>query len=329
MATEILTAWQEHLSATTLSSVHRTYLSLALLPMSGCERRAELTMSDAERLWDRTFSNLVLDLLRFELSALEGDPVPLPQARANASTVSLRCLLALEAAAPALWRRSIAVSPFDGASSMQVAREICGQVEAAHSTEERQTLVRSMHPLSAQHDEYLFMRSLQILESTFSFISLALRRTSEGLNSGNAAAAIGGLRSATRTLLEVEPIFSLLGTVTTGLFRESRHFSNEARAAQTRGYEVLGTLCRSPGERALDALAPEDVPKAKERVLSHRATLAESFAFACHTGKLEGANQERVDAAMTGLELAVLRWRKAHRKLAVRILGTQVSSPLC
>ena len=82
---------------------YRTYLALNLLPIID----ADEPPADELRLLtrrDRLHVHLLTDLMAFELQAVSGAPVPLPQLRPGAPLVAKRLRHALRAAMPALRR---------------------------------------------------------------------------------------------------------------------------------------------------------------------------------------------------------------------------------
>lgn len=307
-----------------------SYLALAMLPMANSERPWKGSLDEAEGRWARAFCSLVVDLLCFELDALDGKPVPLPQMRPDAALVSKRCLLALRAAAPALQRLGLEPALFERTGhpnehrdrdDIEVARQVCRRAEALWNQEERRSLRLSMLPVYTLHDEYLFLRTLQSFETTFALMAVAIRKVIAALLEGDAERATAGLRLATRTLLEVAPMFSLLATMRVEAFRDFRQYTEGASAIQSRGYKTLESLCRCPDAERRDSLAYLSVPEVRERVLAHQATVSETLAFAFHSGRIVGPALEKVEAAATGLEVALLHWRKTHYRLAVRMLG--------
>lgn len=326
--TRIGSSAQRHTTDIHAPRVETTYLALSSLPFADRQLHPELSLGDAERAWDHAISNLLGDLIQLELRAIEGEPLPLPRMRPDVALASERCLLALEAAAPALSRRGLTGSagPDNGLLTLERVRAICGEVASALSTDERQALRQSMQPVSQIHDEYLFIRVLQAFETTFSFVALALRRAGERLVAKDAAGAILALKATTRVLLESEPLFALLGTMRFEPFFELRQYFAAARAVQSRGFQVLGTLCRSPGASRLEALERRALPEVSERVRAGQATLAETFAFACYTERLSVDDQARVEASMTGLEVVILQWRRSHRKVGNRMLGRSTAA---
>jgi hypothetical protein len=76
-----------------------------------------------------------------------------------------------------------------------------------------------------------------------------------------------------------------------------------------------------PEMSRLDSPAYRSVPEVRERVLAGQPNLDDALSTARASGRLLSDMQEDVRSAMRGFEEALLRWRKTHYRLAVRMLG--------
>ena len=185
-----------------------SYTALCVLPMPSVDD-ADRDASSTLRRRDRLVLMLLADVIAFELAARDGETSLLPLMRPDARTVQKRCRLALRTALPALERlgsghRVEAVDP------EPAARELIGAVIDATSTSERRILRLSMLPVYVSHDEYLFIRVLQLFETTFAMIALQLSEAVKALQADDLAAATERMTVAEATLRESAPLFSLL-----------------------------------------------------------------------------------------------------------------------
>jgi tryptophan 2,3-dioxygenase len=63
------------------------------------------------------------------------------------------------------------------------------------------------------------------------------------------------------------------------------------------------------------------VPEIRARVLAGQPTIDEALRTAIASGLLQPEEQTTLTAAMDAFEAAVLKWRKTHHSIAVRMLG--------
>jgi tryptophan 2,3-dioxygenase len=284
-----------------------SYLALDQLGLPGADGCPDL--GHALHTRDRLTALLMADVVRHELERRPGERV-----------TAKRCRHALRAALPALARLGIAVEvdpddPEETADRMQQA------VFAAAAPDERRKLQLTALPVSLVHDEYMFLRALQSYETTFALIGVQLGAAVGALARGDGEGAAAMLRSAEAGLAEASPIWSLTGTMRTEAFLTFREFTDGASAIQSRSYKRVESRCRRPDAERLDSPAYTSVPELRERVIAGEPNIDSALNDAIEAGLLSPAGHSAVSAAMTSFEAAVLKWRKTHHSIAVRMLG--------
>ena len=299
-----------------------TYTALALLPMPSVDDPPEQLPYALPRR-DRLVMQLIADLLDFELAAGEGRTDVLPEMRPDARTTTKRCRLAHRVAAPALRRLGLA-GEVTATDPEQAARELCAAVQPELSALDRRIVQLSMLPVYVMHDEYMFIRVLQLFEITFAMIAVELRGAVYALAAHEDCTTATRCIDVAETMLrESAPLFSLAATMQVEAFQTFREFTDGASAIQSRNYKILESLCRTPDPDRLASAAFLSVPEVRERVLAGNFTLEEAYQAACDSGYLTGTEREVLAAAMGRFAATLRRWRQTHYSVAVRMLGNQ------
>ena len=301
-----------------------TYLALRLLPLPDVNHPGQ-DIDAVGRRYDRLFVQLIADALRFETAAADRTTAMLPQMRPNAGITAKRCRLGLQAAAPAAGRLALD-DGVEVADPIAGARRLWANLSASLSPGERRVLRLTMLPVSVIHDEYQFIRSLQAFEATFALAAVHLRAAVQALANGTAHLALQRIRAAGTALREAAPLFSLVATMQVDAFQAFRVYTEGASAIQSRNYKIVESLCRRPDPSRLDSAAYLSVPDVRQRVLAGQATLDDAFAAARGAGHLGQVDLNDLEQAMRELAAALLRWRRAHYRVAVRMLGERTGT---
>jgi len=295
-----------------------SYVGLSLLPPGPQD---DLGAAEAHR--DRWFCWLMTDLLGFERAVLAGKPCPLPSMRPTPELIRKRVHLGLRAMRPALSRLGLTLtSAMTDDEQAERARDF---MAALRTDDVRLRVELSMLPVYTAHDEYLFIRVLQLFEVTFSQLAFDLGATIAAIAAGDLDAAESCLTAGARMLAESAPLFSLLATMQVMAFQTFRVFTEGASAIQSRGYKMVESLCRKPEPDRLDSVAYHSVPEVRAAVLAGRLTVDEAYRAHCLTGGLSDCDLARLGKAAARFEAEVLRWRRTHYTLAVRMLGRERS----
>jgi tryptophan 2,3-dioxygenase len=199
-------------------------------------------------------------------------------------------------------------------------------VAAGFSVEEQRTLQLTVLPVSLIHDEYQFIRVLQSFEATFALVAVELHAAVQALTDGEFAFAVQRVQSAETRLREAAPLFSLVATMQVEAFQAFREFTDGASAIQSRNYKLVESLCRQPDLSRLDSAAYLSVPEVRERVLAGQVTLDEAFQATRAAGYLNAGDVNELELVMQRLAATLLRWRRTHHGIAVRMLGERTGT---
>jgi tryptophan 2,3-dioxygenase len=296
-----------------------TYTGLCLLPIPSVEDLREGVASALEHR-DRLAVQLVADLLEFELAARAGRTSQLPKMRPDARTVRKRCQHGLRVALPALERLGLAGGVT--ADDPQVAAaQLAAVAQRELTSGERRALALSMLPVYVLHDEYLFIRVLQVFETTFALLACELSEAVRAVMEGEGPTAIERVARADVVLRESAPLFSLLGTMGVESFRWFRQYTDGASAIQSRNYKLMESLCRVPDPERLDSAAYMSTPDIRERVMAGTAALDDAVERARAARRLNTDELTQLVEAMGAFSETLKRWRQTHYRLAVRMLG--------
>jgi tryptophan 2,3-dioxygenase len=301
-----------------------TYLGLSLLPLPVVDD-LDLDITAAARQYDRLLVQLIADASRFEIAAADGATELLPQMRPDARTTAKRCRLGLQVVGPAAQRLELS-DGVDNADPIAGARRLWESVAGDLSPAERRTLQVSMLPVSLIHDEYQFIRVLQSFEATFALVAVHLHAAVRALGEGEADLARERIDAAATTLREAAPLFSLVATMQVAAFHTFREFTEGASAIQSRNYKLVESLCRRPEAARLDSAAYHSVPEVRQRVRDGQMTLDDALEAARTAGRLSARDIDELEQAMREFAETLLRWRRAHYRIAVRMLGERTGT---
>ncbi|NUT32874.1 MAG: hypothetical protein HOV79_07345 [Hamadaea sp.] len=294
---------------------YQTYLGLRLLPLpqvvGGPGRDDEVV----RREHDELILQLVADAIGFETAAAGGTTDLLPVQRPAPQLVEKRCRLAVRAVAAQTRDQAAGQTP----DPIAATARLCEAAAARRTDEQRWALTVSMQPVDRIHDEYLFIRVLQGYESTFAVLAAELGQAVDDLDGARAADAARRLRFSADLLDRSAPLFSLMATVRAESFQAFRVYTEGASAIQSRSYKRVEALCRTPRQDRLDSAAYRSVPEVRDEVLGGRRSLDEVYRSAVASGP----DRRLLDEAMTQFATALLRWRRTHHRIAVRMLGTR------
>jgi tryptophan 2,3-dioxygenase len=268
---------------------------------------------------------LIADASRFEIAAAEGATAFLPQMRPDARTTAKRCRLALQVAGPAARRLGLS----DGvnvADPIAAARRLWVNLAADLTPVERRMLQLTMLPVSLLHDEYQFIRVLQSFEATFALVAVQLQAAVRALADGEVHLALPRIQAAEARLHEAAPLFSLVATMQIAAFHTFRELTEGASAIQSRNYKLVESLCRRPDPARLDAAAYLSVPEVRQRVLAGQVTLDDAFQAARAAGYLTARDMDDLEREMRKFAATLLRWRRTHYGIAVRMLGERTGT---
>src|SRR5664279_141024 len=312
---------------------YASYTALALLPMPSVDDAPdEASIAQARR--DRLVVQLIADTLRFEAEAADGRNEMSQQSMPDTRTLAKRTRLAMRVAMPALQRLGLSrdgtgTEPYNvvDADPGGVARRLCMSLRPETTPQESMILRLSVLPVYVLHDEYLFIRVLQLFDTTFGLVALQLLGTVQALEGTDGAAAVSRLIVAEAALRESAPLFSWLATMDVEAFHTFRDFTHGASAIQSRNYKLLESLCRRPDRERLDSAAFASTPEVRDWVLAGNPTIDDAYESACASGRFDQAGRrEEIEQAMISLSMTLRRWRQTHYRIAVRMLGERTGT---
>ena len=301
-----------------------TYLALSLLPLAPLDDDSRV-IAQTERQYDRLLVQLMADVARFEIAAAEGATPLLPRMRPDARTTAKRCRLVLQVAGPAARRLGLH-DGVDVADPLAGARRLWENVAGDLAPTEQSALRLTMLPVSLVHDEYQFIRILQSFEATFALVAVQLGTAVQALADGGSDLATQRILAAASALREAAPLFSLVATMQVEAFHTFREFTEGASAIQSRNYKLVESLCRQPDAARLDSPAYLSVPEVRQRVLAGQVTLDEAFQAARARERFSGREVDDLERAMRRFAATLLRWRRTHHGIAVRMLGERTGT---
>ncbi len=300
---------------------YASYTALSLLTRPApADRRAAL------RSRDEVLLLLLADLLRFERrSATDTPDAPLGMPP-SPELVAKRARLAVRVMEPAALRTLPPGPAVDPAAVAAVpgrtpAGPLAAEILRTAGPEEARVLAASAQPVYVLHDEYLFLRTLQSFETTFTFMSSALAaavRRLDGDRPREAAALVGAVADI---LKESLPLFSLLATMRPEAFQTFRVFTEGASAIQSAGYKTFESLCSTPSRARLASSAYTSVPQVHAWVTDGQATVEDTWHGLISAHRLDPADDAALRAVADRLESVHQRWKQTHYRLAVRMIG--------
>ncbi|MEU6221574.1 tryptophan 2,3-dioxygenase [Streptomyces sp. NPDC047022] len=298
---------------------YSSYTALSLL-----RRPAPADWREALRFRDELLLLLLADLIRFGQRALTGTPDVPHEMPPETELVAKRERLAVRVMEPAALRvlpgavDPVAVAAVPGRTP---GTPLAAEVLRTAAPEQSLLLSASVQPVYVLHDEYLFLRTLQSFEATFTFMSAALAKAVRCLGEYRPEEAAELVGSVADVLKESLPLFSLLATMRPEAFRVFREFTEGASAIQSSGYKTFESLCSTPGTARLDSAAYLSVPAVREQVVNGQATVQGTWHDLIAAHRLGPAADAALTAAAGRLEAVHQRWKQTHYRLAVRMIG--------
>ncbi len=304
---------------------YTTYIAVDLLGLPTGAFNTPPTES-LRRLHDAAVVSLVCDALQFELDAASGRCDALPEMRPDASLFQRRLELGLKALAPALQRLG-----FDGVIDDPAhIGDIIDFARRCQSAMSHGTLQMTMLPVFVVHDEYLFIRVLQALETTFAWIAVCLAAAGASFRN-SPDDVVSHLHAASVMLKEGSRLFALLSTMQKKSFETFRTYTEGASAIQSVNYKRMESICRVPDEARLESIAYASVPRVQRSVArasrcrslrpDSDINLGDARLEAREDGRLSPERDREIEHGMRHFAATLRSWRFAHHGIAVKMLG--------
>jgi tryptophan 2,3-dioxygenase len=267
---------------------------------------------------DTLIAALLADLADYEAVVLTAAP-PTQQQRARTVAVT-QALARLPSLAPRAERSLAGLAGLHAALSSQltdgalaeVARDAAASVLAAAAAPVRQVVAVTMLPITPLHDEYMFLRSVQVFEMLYWQVVRCLRRAVTALLGGDPAAACEELADAASRLEATPVLYRVLTTMPREAFAVIRGLTDGRSAIQSRPYRLV-ELISAP--QVLSAELRDKIPDLEVPC----PTLQEVFEKL--PGHLSRASARQVAEAMARLDTAWRAMKRTHWGITLKIIG--------
>lgn len=120
----------------------------------------------------------------------------------------------------------------------------------------RRTVALSLMPITPLHDEYMFLRSVQIFELLYWRLAGHIADAAAALDRGDRERATAGLASAGTRMAATPPLYRVLTTIDKAAFAVIRDNTDGRSAIQSRPYRMVEMLCapRNPPPHVVDKI---------------------------------------------------------------------------
>jgi tryptophan 2,3-dioxygenase len=261
-------------------------------------------------------------LLRFESEHTDGSHLRTRRLWVIASAlVQHRGRLLERETADALWPPArVPDARSEDEAVVQAARALADRALAATSPELPRFLGALVVPVTAEHDEIMFLRTLQLFETVFESILQSVLIARDALAAGDIERATDELAGAGTSLRRAMPFFRIIGTMTPERFAVIRVATTGASGLQSEAFKRIELASALQGPDRLDgpgysetnvaAFVPEltGVPSIEEHVADILRRQPEQA-------------PTRLLSAMDVLDRAWLQWKKTHWAIATRLIG--------
>lgn len=296
-----------------------TYTALPLLEHVRPKLADDAAPELVQHVHDMTVCSIIGDALRFELNQLEGGKSFLPELPPDAELVERRMKFALRSIQPSLARlgfesvdETVPTRPH-----AEKAARFCRTQQLAHS---EFILDVSMMPVYVVHDEYLFIRILQALDTTFASVCCLLRGALRAFDE-EPARVPDFVLAGNAILDEGLKHFLTLSTMQKDSFSTFRQFTSGASAIQSINYKTMESLCRNPDKERLESLAYSSVPALQQCLRNGGESLDAKFARMRALPGADPALLDSLEKALCALSETMTRWRHSHYGIAKKFLG--------
>ncbi|RYH71076.1 MAG: hypothetical protein EON54_00610 [Alcaligenaceae bacterium] len=296
-----------------------TYTALPLLEHMRLDGTEEANPRLLQHIHDVAVCSIISDTLRFELNHLGGGHSYLTEMRPDAKLGERRLKYALRSIEPSLIRLGFGEIS-DQVPVPIIAEQVikfCSAQQLAHS---QFVLDVSMMPVYVVHDEHLFIRILQALDTTFVSVSSLLRCALRAFD-GEFQKTSEFILAANGILQEGLKHFLTLSTMQKDSFNTFREYTTGASAIQSVNYKIMESLCRRPDKDRLESLAYGSVPALQQVLRQGSTSLDEKLAELRRKEVKDTAIVRSIEAVMLQLAETMTRWRHSHYGIAKKYLG--------
>ncbi|WP_236075834.1 hypothetical protein [Streptomyces coffeae] len=167
-------------------------------------------------------------------------------------------------------------------------------------------------PVTTLHDEYMFIRCIQLFERLFTQVARAQLRAVDAVRLGRVPEAVDALDGAELRLSHATgPLYRVLTTMPPEAFAVIREYTHGASAIQSQSYRLV-ERCAAP--RKEGAYGSEKGPQ-----FTLVTTLQEEYLE--HAGDWDAADAARLEAVMRRLDTTWQAMKRTHWGVTLKIIG--------
>lgn len=207
------------------------------------------------------------------------------------TTAALRALRRVREVAPHAANAAVAGGDAREEDVAGAAAALVARVFDATPRAVVQLVTLTMLPMTALHDEVMFVRTVQILDRLFAILSAAMRDTDKALAERDVRAGAALLEEAAGRVEGTAPLLRLLATMPAEVFAVIRTTTEGSSAIQSRSFRDFETTAAG--------LDPAPLPP---------------------------ADRDRIQASMARLQRAWRTFKRTHWGIAVRLIGSAVGT---
>lgn len=175
-------------------------------------------------------------------------------------------------------------------------------------------------PLTGEHDEYMFIRTLHISECCFWGILTASLAAIESLKRGDAEVAISCLAVALAFAQLLTPLIRALKTMSGARFEQFREATGEASAIQSRTYQLMQIALTGAHPGTIGVLTQiDELRELRFYDQPGYLTLADLAARGC----LDADTRRELAYHLDAIDHELRKWRKVHRGIVRNYLATR------
>lgn len=242
------------------------------------------TVDDGPAAVDGLITALVADLAGHEARERFRTGGPGQEKRTRAA---LRALLRVREISPYAANAVVAAADVAEQDAAAAAAGLAARTLEATPRSVAEIVTLTMLPMTALHDEVMFVRTVQILDRLFAVLAAAARETDKALAERDVPAGAALLAAAAGRVEGTAPVLRLLATMPAEVFAVLRMTTEGSSAIQSRSFRDFETTAAT--------LDPSPLP---------------------------AADRERIHASMARLQRAWQAFKRTHWGIAVKLIGS-------
>lgn len=201
------------------------------------------------------------------------------------------------------------------------ALEYISRIEIQFKPELLELFELSMMPVWTIHDEYMFIRILQVFEILFNITIKGFEAAQAALQAKRPEQAAPVMRELAAIYAASTATFRVLTTMTKESFSAFREYTDGASAIQSVQYKRVEAMAAHPAMPRLNSEAFRSVPMLKQEVEAGQVLVFEDL-----LRDTDGMDEQALDDlqdAMRELDKRFVAWKNMHYQIAVKMLGSK------